>query len=72
MNPMLPTRIIWTKLIIVKILMMMMITPNSRAIKGGKERGEVKGSMEEFDGRRRGMLTTGEWCNPVSSLLHHV
>ena len=31
--------------------------------------------MEEFEGRRRGMLTTGEWCNPViaskgSNLLH--
>ena len=27
--------------------------------------------MEEFEGRRRGMLTTGEWCNPVSNILHH-
>ena len=24
--------------------------------------------MEEFEGRRRGMLTTGEWCNPVSNM----
>ena len=28
--------------------------------------------MEEFEGRRRGMLTTGEWCNLVSNMLHHV
>ena len=60
MNPMLPTRIIWTKLIIVKILMMMMITPNSRARKEEKNRREVRGSMKEFDGLRRGMLTTVE------------
>ena len=25
--------------------------------------------MEEFEGRRRGMLTTGEWCNPVSNMF---
>ena len=28
--------------------------------------------MEEFEGGRRGMLTTGEWCNQVSNMLHHV
>ena len=28
--------------------------------------------MEEFEGRRRGMLTTREWCNAVSNMLHHV
>ena len=29
--------------------------------------------MEEFQwGKRRGMLTTGKWCNPVSNMLHHV
>ena len=39
---------------------MMMIGPNSRARKGGKESGEVNGSMEEFEWRKRGMLTTGE------------
>ena len=27
--------------------------------------------MEEFEGRRRGMLTMGEWCNPVSNMLYH-
>ena len=44
---------------------MMIIAPNSRAHKGEKEKGEVKG--EEFEGRR-GMLTEGEWCNPVSNM----
>ena len=34
---------------------MMMISPNSRARKEGKERGEVKGGMEEFKDRRRAM-----------------
>ena len=28
--------------------------------------------MEKIEVRRRGMLTTGEWCNPVSNMLHHV
>ena len=28
---------------------------------GGKKRGEVKGSMEEFEGSRSRMLTTGGW-----------
>ena len=28
-------------------------------VKGG---GEVKGEYEGFEGRRRAMLTTGEWC----------
>ena len=51
---------------------MMMIVPNSRARKGRKERGEVMGSMEELEGSRMGMLTTREWCNPVSNMLHHV
>ena len=37
--------------------MMMIIAPNFRARMGKKERGE--GDMEEFEGRRRGMLTTG-------------
>ena len=41
--------------------MMMMIAPNSRARKGkeGEEEGggcEGEGSMEEFEGRRRGVL----------------
>ena len=32
----------------------------------------MKGSMEELKGRKRGMLTTGVWCNPFSKMLHHV
>ena len=31
--------------------------------------------MEKFEGsktRRKGILTTREWCNPVSNMLHHV
>ena len=47
-------------------VMMMMIAPNSRARKEGKV------GMEEFEGRMRGILTTGEWCNPVSNMLHYV
>ena len=27
--------------------------------------------MEEFEGRRGGMLTTGERSNPVRNMLHH-
>jgi len=27
---------------------------------------------EEFEGRRRVMLTTEEWFNPISNMLHHV
>ena len=30
------------------------------------------GSIEEFEGRGRRMLTTGEYYNPVSNMLHHV
>ena len=47
----------------------LIIVLNSRA---RKERGQVRGGMEEFEGRRRGMLTTGELCNPLSSILHHM
>jgi len=38
---------------------MMMIASNSSARKGGE--------YEELEGRRRGMLNTGDWCNPVSN-----
>ena len=31
-----------------------------------------EGSIEELEGRRRGMLTSEEWCNPVGNMLHHV
>ena len=52
--------------------MIMMISPNSRARKGGKERGgEVQGyegiSWEEEDS-----ADYGEWCNLVRNMLHHV
>ena len=47
--------------------MMMMIASNSRARMGGKERGEVKGEYGIIQGGRRGMLTTGEWYNPMES-----
>jgi len=40
--------------------MMMMIAPNSRARKGGKEGGGgCRGSMKEFPGRRRGISYRG-------------
>jgi len=52
--------------------MMMIIAPSSRAHKGEKERGEEKGEHGEFEGRMTGVLTTREWCNPVSNMLHHV
>ena len=53
-------------------VMIMIIAHNSCAPKGKKERGRGRGNMEEFVERRRGMLTTGEWCNPVRNMLHHV
>ena len=34
--------------------------------------GRSRGSMEKIDGRRRGMSTAGEWCNPVSNMLNHM
>ena len=37
---------------------MMMIASNSRARKEGKKTGEVKGSIEGFEGRKREMKTT--------------
>ena len=51
---------------------MMMIAPNSHARKGGKDKGELKGSMDEFEGRGRGILITRVWCKPVSNMFHHV
>ena len=54
-----------------------MITPNSRARKGkGRGRrggGGPKGKYGGIGGgMTRGMLTTAEWCNPVSNMSHHV
>ena len=37
---------------------MMMIAPNSRARKGGKERGEVKGKHDENWGEEEGITET--------------
>ena len=54
-----------------------MIATNSRARRGGgwaagvEEMGKLKGSMDKFEGRTV-MLTTGEWCYPVSNMLHHL
>ena len=48
--------------------MMMIIVPNSHTHKRKKERGEVRGNMEEFVGKRRERLTTGKRYNPVSNM----
>ena len=47
-----------------KKIIMMMIVPATlmHVIKVEKKRG----SMDEIEMRRRGILTTGKWCNPVS------
>ena len=39
---------------------LMMIAPNSSACKGW--------CIEEFEGKRRSMPATGEWCNPLSNM----
>ena len=52
-------------------MIMALIAPNSRVRKGRKESGAMKGEYA-FEGRRMGMLATGEWCNLVSNMLHHV
>ena len=53
---------------------MMMVARNSHARKGGWGRrgGRCRGTMKKLVGKRKGMLTTGEWCNSVSNMLHHV
>ena len=48
------------------VIIIIMNAPNSHTRKGGKWRG----SMEVVLSRR--MLTTEEWCNPVSNMLHYV
>ena len=40
-------------------------------VREGKRGGRWRGSMEQFQGSR-GMPTAGEWCNPISNMLHHV
>ena len=53
--------------------MMMIIAPNSRAPKGKKESGEVKGKYGGVcEEEEEGNSDYGEWCNPVSNMLHHV
>ena len=48
----------------------MMIAPYSRARKGEKERGEVKGEYGRIWGEEKGNSDYGGWCNPVSNMLH--
>ena len=61
--------------------MEMIIVPKSRA----REENKVKKKnfrqlkmneggvyMEEFERRRRVMLTAGKWYNPVSNMLYHM
>ena len=58
----------YTNIIVKKIIM---IALNSRARRRGKVQGEY--GREEFKGRRRRrILTTKEWYNPVSQMLHHM
>ena len=45
---------------------MMMIAPNSRRCREKK-----RGSKEEFEVKRRGMLATGEWSDPIRKMSHH-
>ena len=46
----------------------MRVAPNSRA----RKRGKKMGSMEELKGRRRGILTTEKWSNPVTEMSHYM
>ena len=39
---------------------------------GRKGEGEVKGSMEEFEGRRRGILTTGNGATKSATFVKGV
>ena len=50
---------------------MVAIAPNSFARKGEKG-GEVKGKYGGIWGEEEENANTGEWCNPVSNMLHHV
>ena len=52
--------------------MMMMIASNSWPRKGSKQKGRGSVSMEEFEGRRKELLTMGERCNPVSNVLQYM
>ena len=49
-----------------------MIAPNSRARKGGKKRGKMKQEYGRIWGEEEGNADNGEWCKPVSNMLHHV
>ena len=46
--------------------------PNSRARKESKERGQVKREYGRISGEEKKNAGYGEWCNPVSNMLHHV
>ena len=52
------------------LFFIIMIALNSRARNAGGGSGIEGRSMEEIEGRGRGMMTTGDWCNPVSNMLH--
>ena len=49
-----------------------MFAPNSRARKGGKERGKLKGVYGIILGEEEGMPITGEWCTQVNNMLYHL
>ena len=50
----------------------MIIAFNSRAHTGKKERGEEKGEYGGVCREEEGNADSGEWCNSVSNMLHHV
>ena len=45
--------------------------PQLSCTKGMEEGGEVKVEYGKIWWRNKMMLTTEEWCNPVSNMLHH-
>ena len=49
-----------------------MVARNCHGRKYEKEIREVKDKMEEFELSRMGMLTTVEWCGPVTMTSHHM
>ena len=51
---------------------MIIIAPNSSAHKEEKERGRGRGNMEVFEGRKKGMLTTGNSATQSTPCLEVV
>ena len=54
---------------------MIIIAFNCRARKEEKSSREdfkSRGNMKKIQVMSRGMLTTGEWCDPVSKISHHM